>query len=46
MLIKKALEASEFFEPIKNSEKGHVVYNFNNSAVLVDPTMVAPELHN
>ena len=46
VLIKAALEASEFFEPILESEKGHVLYPFNNSAVFVDPTKAAPELHD
>ena len=46
VLIKNALEASECFKPIKDSKMGHVVYPFNNSAVLVDPREVAPELHD
>lgn len=37
VLIKAALEASEHFDPIKKAKGGHKLYNFNNSAVFVDP---------
>lgn len=46
VLIKAALEASEFFTPIMGAKKGHVLYPFNNSAVFVDPDSVSPELHS
>ena len=37
VLLKKALENSEFFKPIIATEKGHILYPFNNSAVFIDP---------
>ena len=37
VLIKAALEASKHFAPIKAAKGGHKLYNFNNSAVFVDP---------
>ena len=45
VLIKAALEASDHFKPILKA--GHKIYNFNNSAVFVDPDAgsIAPELH-
>jgi hypothetical protein len=35
--IKAALENSEHFAPIMAAKGGHKLYNFNNSAVFVDP---------
>jgi hypothetical protein len=48
VLIKAALESSQYFEELKNAKNGLKFYSFNNSAMFVDPASedIAPEMHD
>jgi hypothetical protein len=47
VLIRDALEASQYFEELKNAAGGLKFYDFNNSAMYQDPNsrLIAREMH-